>query len=99
MTCLWHEDKGYMHVSMMRFLMFQRHVMGTDSSGITLSQVSGDVTYNGRRFDEFVAERTSAYVNQYDEVISFPLVFPPTFQMLICCGGTERQITAVSCFR
>ena len=32
-------------------------------------QISGDITYNGHSFDEFVPQRTSAYVNQYDEVL------------------------------
>ena len=31
-------------------------------------QVTGEVTYNGHTFNEFVPERTAAYVNQYDEV-------------------------------
>ena len=30
-------------------------------------QRSGTVTYNGKTFDQFVPERTSAYVTQYDE--------------------------------
>ena len=29
-------------------------------------QVSGRVTYNGHRIDEFVPERTSAYISQHD---------------------------------
>lgn len=29
-------------------------------------QVSGEVTYNGHRMDEFVAQRTSAYISQND---------------------------------
>ena len=32
-------------------------------------QVSGNVTYNGHGFKEFVPQRTSAYVHQYDEVL------------------------------
>lgn len=35
-----------------------------DSSSV---RVSGDITYNGHTFNEFVPERTSAYVNQLDE--------------------------------
>lgn len=30
-------------------------------------KVSGEMTYNGHTFKEFVPQRTSAYVNQYDE--------------------------------
>ena len=30
-------------------------------------QRSGTITYNGKTFDQFVPERTSAYVTQYDE--------------------------------
>lgn len=33
-----------------------------------VEQVSGEITYNGHTFNEFVPQRTSAYVNQYDEV-------------------------------
>jgi ABC-type multidrug transport system ATPase subunit len=29
-------------------------------------QVSGRVTYNGHRMDEFMPERTSAYISQHD---------------------------------
>ena len=29
-----------------------------------LMQVEGDVTYNGHNFDEFVVQRTAAYVDQ-----------------------------------
>ena len=32
-----------------------------------LVQTSGTVTYNGHGLDEFIPERTSAYVTQYDE--------------------------------
>lgn len=31
-------------------------------------QMDGEVTYNGHSFEDFVPERTAAYVNQYDEV-------------------------------
>ena len=31
------------------------------------AQISGDITYNGQTFKDFVPERTSAYINQYDE--------------------------------
>lgn len=30
-------------------------------------RISGEMTYNGHTFKEFVPQRTSAYVNQYDE--------------------------------
>lgn len=30
------------------------------------NQVSGEVTYNGHRMNEFVPERTSAYISQHD---------------------------------
>ena len=30
-------------------------------------RISGEITYNGHTFKEFVPQRTSAYVNQYDE--------------------------------
>ena len=29
-------------------------------------QISGDITYNGRRFDEFIPQRTAAYIEQTD---------------------------------
>ena len=28
--------------------------------------VSGEITYNGYKFDEFVPQKTSAYISQYD---------------------------------
>lgn len=40
----------------------------TDSLKPVVVQIKGNITYNGHTFQEFVPERTSAYVNQYDEV-------------------------------
>lgn len=31
-----------------------------------LVQVAGEISYNGCRLDEFVPQRTSAYISQYD---------------------------------
>jgi hypothetical protein len=31
-----------------------------------LLQVTGDISYNGYRLDEFVPEKTAAYISQYD---------------------------------
>ena len=32
-------------------------------------QVEGDITYNGYKLDEFVPQKTSAYISQYDRHI------------------------------
>lgn len=32
----------------------------------SLEQVSGEISYNGYRLDEFVAKKTSAYISQKD---------------------------------
>ena len=29
-------------------------------------QITGDITYNGKHFDEFIAQRTSAYIEETD---------------------------------
>lgn len=39
-------------------------------SVLGIMQVQGDVTYNGRKFDEFVPLRTATYVEQSDTVSS-----------------------------
>ena len=44
--------------------------MRTDVDSAWWFQVTGEITYNGHTFKEFVPQRTSAYVNQYDEVIA-----------------------------
>lgn len=36
----------------------------SDDSDVLCWQVSGEITYNGHQFSEFVAERTSAYIDQ-----------------------------------
>ena len=33
-------------------------------------RISGDITYNGKHLDEFVAQRTAAYIEQTDEHIA-----------------------------
>lgn len=33
---------------------------------VLLQQVSGDISYNGYKLDEFVPQKTSAYISQYD---------------------------------
>lgn len=33
---------------------------------LNLKQVKGEVTYNGHRLDEFVPQKTSAYISQND---------------------------------
>ena len=44
-------------------LWYIRHWSITRSNG---EQVSGKVTYNGHDMDEFVPERTAAYISQHD---------------------------------
>lgn len=36
------------------------------NNGSSDEQVSGKVTYNGHEMDEFVPERTAAYISQHD---------------------------------
>lgn len=54
-------------------------------------QVSGDITYNGRTFEEFIVQRTAGYVEQVDrhtgeltvrETLNFAAQFQVRFRVL-----------------
>lgn len=36
------------------------------TSSFFILQLSGEISYNGYRLDEFVPQKTSAYISQYD---------------------------------
>lgn len=48
------------------FFIFIFNIVSLDNIVWFLGQVSGKVTYNGHGVDEFVPQRTAAYVNQND---------------------------------
>ncbi|KAJ4844769.1 hypothetical protein Tsubulata_003473, partial [Turnera subulata] len=49
-------------------------------------KVTGEVTYNGYKFDEFVPQKTSAYVSQHDRHIS-EMTVRETLDFSACCQG------------
>lgn len=52
-----------------------------------LSQVKGDVLYNGKGFKDFVVERSAGYVEQTDQHYA-PLTVRETFDFAAWCQGT-----------
>lgn len=49
-------------------------------------KMSGSVTYNGHGFNEFVAQRTSAYVSQQDWQVP-EMTVRETLEFAGCCQG------------
>lgn len=61
-----------------------------------LGQVSGDITYNGSGLDEFVPQRTAAYVSQARPAAHL-LQSSMNFPGKICCTGVNFNITCSWC--
>lgn len=49
-------------------------------------QVTGEITYNGYTFSEFVPQKTSAYISQYDQHIP-EMTIRETLDFSSCCQG------------
>ena len=58
-----------------------------------LSQVEGNITYNGRNFEEFLPLRTAAYVDQSDIHIG-EMTVRETFDFAARCqgAGTKKRV-------
>jgi ABC-type multidrug transport system ATPase subunit len=52
------------------------------------TQVSGNVLYNGKAFNEFVVERTAAYVDQHDQHLAV-LTVQETLEFAHACSGSK----------
>lgn len=59
-------------------------------------QINGEVTYNGKRFDEFVVERSAGYVEQTDQHYA-PLTVRETFNFAASCQGSGYHAGRGTC--
>nr|CAB3494159.1 unnamed protein product [Digitaria exilis] len=59
-------------------------------------QVSGDISYNGYRLDEFVPEKTAAYISQYDLHIP-EITVRETLDFSAQCQGVGNRAGNCSC--
>lgn len=55
-----------------------------------LQQVSGDISYNGYKLDEFIPQKTSAYISQYDLHIP-EMTVRETLDFSARCQGTGSR--------
>lgn len=53
-------------------------------------KVTGDISYNGYGFDEFIPQKTSAYVSQYDLHIA-EMTVRETLDFAACCHGIGNR--------
>ena len=60
-------------------------------------RITGEMTYNGHTFKEFVPQRTSAYVNQYDEHMAELTVRETLDFSRRVQGAGSREGTASAC--
>lgn len=54
-------------------------------------QVSGEISYNGYKFDEFVPQKTSAYISQYDVHIP-EMTVRETLDFSAQCQGIGNRV-------
>ncbi|KAK9816709.1 hypothetical protein WJX72_004056 [[Myrmecia] bisecta] len=57
-------------------------------------RLTGDITYNGERFDAFVAQRTAAYISQVDNHIA-ELTVRETLDFAARCQGAAQNVEAL----
>lgn len=58
--------------------------------------MSGDITYNGHGLNEFVPQRTSAYVSQQDWHVA-EMTVRETLQFAGCCQGAGFKFGVFFC--
>lgn len=68
-----------------------RYVQHWVIMGSNTEQVSGKVTYNGHEMDEFVPERTAAYISQHDLHIG-EMTVRETLEFSARCQGVGSQL-------
>lgn len=59
--------------------------------------MTGEITYNGYRLDEFVPQKTSAYISQYDLHIP-EMTVRETIDFSARCQGVGTRAGEVICF-
>ena len=57
-------------------------------------QVTGNITYNGHNFTEFIPERTASYIDQTDTHLA-ELTVRETFDFAARCQGTGHKAGAL----
>ena len=61
-----------------------------------LLQINGDITYNGKSFDQFVVERSAGYVEQTDQHYA-ALTVRETFDFAASCQGSGYHRGMYTC--
>lgn len=64
--------------------------MINSSSEVSLQQVTGEISYNGYKLEEFVASKVSAYISQYDQHIP-EMTVRETLEFSARCQGIGNR--------
>lgn len=69
----------------------------TKSVFYSLLQVEGEISYNGQKLDEFVPQKTSAYISQYDLHIP-EMTVRETIDFSALCQGVGSRAGNFPCY-
>ncbi|KAJ4981232.1 hypothetical protein NE237_032069 [Protea cynaroides] len=58
-------------------------------------KVTGEITYNGYKLEEFVPQKTSAYISQYDQHIA-EMTVKETLDFSACCQGVGSRAEIIT---